>query len=126
MTKAAALYSFFSSFGIPAYEENSIYSMKNAPAFPYLTYEIQTDSFSEYDAALSFSLWYSSESWVSANAKSAEISAYIGSGGKVIPCDGGYILIQRAHPFAQNMGDDSDDMIKRITHNISVRYYTND
>lgn len=126
MTKTAVLFNFFAGFNIPAYEENSVYSMAEPPAFPYLTYEVKTDSYSEFDTPLSFSLWYRSTSWVEANAKSAEISAEIGRGGKTLPCDGGYILIQRGHPFAQNMGDSSDDMIKRIAHNITVRYYTND
>lgn len=125
MTKAAALYNFFAGFGLSAYEENSVYSLEKAPTFPYITYEVQTDSFEGDDIPLSFSLWYRSTSWVAINAKSEEISKAIGHG-VVLECDGGYILIHRGHPFAMNMGDDSDDMIKRISHNFTVRYYTND
>lgn len=125
MTKAAALYNFFSSFGIPAYEENSIYDSKIELTFPYLTYEVRTDSFGNTDTALSFSLWYRSSSWVQANAKSAEISREIGRVGKLLECDDGKLLLMRSHPFAQNTGDDSDNLIKRIVHNISVRFYTN-
>lgn len=125
MTKAAALYQFFSGFGIPAYEENSVYDMDDIPEFPYITYEIQIDSFSESDVPLTFSTWHKSTSWVAANALTQTISDTIGRSGAVLHCDGGYILIQRSHPFAQNTGDDSDDRVKRIIHNISVRYYTN-
>lgn len=125
MTKAAALYQFFSSFSLEAWEENSVYALESPPAFPYLTYEMRTDAFVDYDTALTFSLWYRSTSWADANAKVEEISAAIGRGGKVIPVDGGYLLIMRGSPFAQSLGDPSDDMIKRKLINITVRYYTN-
>lgn len=124
-TKAAVLYSFFSGFSIDAWEENSVYALESAPDFPYLTYEMNTDAFGDYDTPLTFSLWYRSTSWAAANAKVEEISAAIGRGGKVIPVDGGYLLIMRGSPFAQSLGDPSDDMIKRKLLNITVRYYTN-
>lgn len=124
MTKAAAIYQFWSSFGLEAYEENAIYSMLEKPQFPYVTYELNTDSFGNNDIALSASLWYHSHNWVNANAKAEEISASIGNGGKIIPCDGGYIWIKRRSPFAQSMGDDSDDKIKRKLLSISVEFWT--
>lgn len=125
MTKAQALYTFFSGF-LTAYEENSVYSMSEPPAFPYLTYELKTDAFGAYDTSLSFSAWYRSASWSAANAKAEEISAYIGRGGKIINVDGGYLLIMRGSPFAQSLGDPSDDMVKRKLFNINVRFYTAD
>lgn len=124
MTKAAALYSFFSSFGIPAYEENSVYDMEEAPGYPYLTYELNTDAFSQNDTPLTFSLWYRSTSWVKANAKVEEISASISRTGRILECDGGYILIMRGSNFAQSMGDESDNMIKRKLINLTARFYT--
>lgn len=125
MTKAAALYSFFSGFGIDAYEENSVYALESPPAFPYLTYEVRTDAFGEYDTAISFSTWHRSTSWSASNAKAEEISAAIGRGGTILHVDGGYLLIMRGSPFAQSLGDPSDDMIKRKLFNLTVRYYTN-
>ena len=92
MTKAAALYTFFSSFGLTAYEEDSVYAMAmqgQAPSYPYLTYEGKTDFFGEYDTPLSVSLWYRSSSWTEVNAKSQQISAAIGRVGTIITCDGG-------------------------------------
>ena len=124
MTKAAALYQFFAQFGLDAYEENSVYALEQPPVFPYLTYEVQTDAFGDYDAPLSVSLWYRSTSWASANAKVEEISALIGRSGVRIKIDGGFLLIMRGSPFAQSLGDPSDDMIKRKLLNVSVRYYT--
>lgn len=125
MTKTEALYSFFSGFGLDAWRETNVYALESPPAFPYLTYEVNTDAFGDYDTALTFSLWYRSTSWAKADAKVEEISAAIGRGGIVLAVDGGYILIRRGSPFAQDMNDPSDDMVKRKLCNISVRYYTN-
>lgn len=124
MTKAAALYQFWASFGIDAYEENSVYAMGEKPSFPYITYELNTDSFGDSGIPLSASLWYRSTSWLSAVNKAEQISESIGRGGKLIPCDDGYIWIKRRSPFSQAMGDDSDDMIKRILISISVEFWT--
>ena len=126
MTKAGALYNFWASFGLPAYEENSVYSFEEAPDFPYITYELNTDAFSENVTALSCSLWYRSTSWVQANAKAEEISQRIGYGGIVLKCDGGYIWLMRGSPFCKSMGDDSDDLIKRKYINISAYFFTAD
>lgn len=124
MTKAATIHSFYSSFGIGAYEENAIYTITPAPSFPYLTYELVTDSFSDSKIPLSISLWYRSSSWVEANAKAEEISSVIGQGGVILNCDGGHIWITRNSPFAQRMGDDMDYMIKRIIINLSAEFWT--
>lgn len=125
MTKTEALYSFFSGFGLDAWRETNVYTLESPPAFPYLTYEVSTDAFGDFDTALTFSLWYRSVSWAKADAKVEEISAAIGRDGTVLAVDGGYILIRRGSPFAQDMNDPSDDMVKRKLCNISVRYYTN-
>ena len=122
MTKEAALYNFWSSFALPAYEENSV-GLEAPPAYPYITYEINTDSFGN-SLMLTASLWYRSTSWNAANAKKREISEFIGMGGVTAPIDGGHIWIQRGSPFAQNMGDDTDDMIKRVLLNIQVEFFT--
>ena len=120
MTKAAAIYQFWSSFGLTAYEENTVHT--NA-AFPYITYQLVTDSFGR-EVSATASLWYRGESWTDINAKTEEISSYIGLGGKIINCDGGCIWIKRGHPFAQSMGDESDDLIKRKYINIVAEFMT--
>lgn len=125
MTKAATIYNFFSQFGLSVYEENSVYSEENVPDFPYLTYENKADFFNQYDTVISFDLWYRSSSWTAINAKSQEISAKISRTGTRILCDDGYILLMRQSPWAQGMGDPSDDMVKRLTHSLKVRFYTN-
>ena len=120
MTKAAAIYQFWNSFGLTAYEENTV---PTDAAFPYITYQLVTDSF-DRDVVATASLWYRSESWTAINAKTDEISANIGFGGKIIKCDGGHIWIKRGQPFAQNMGDESDDLIKRKYLNLTFEFLT--
>ena len=122
MTKAAAIYQFWNSFGLTAYEENTV---PHDAVFPYITYQLVTDSFG-LEIQITASLWYRSESWTAINAKAEEISQTISRGGKIIPCDGGAIWMKRGQPFAQNMGDESDDLIKRKYLNITAEFITAD
>ena len=122
MTKAAAIYQFWNSFGLTAYEENTVPS---DTTFPYITYQLVTDSF-DSEISLTASIWYRSESWTSINSKTEEISKKISRGGKIIPCDGGAIWLKRGQPFAQNMGDESDYLIKRKYMNITAEFITAD
>ena len=120
MTKAAAIYQFWNIFGLTAYEENTV---PDDAGFPYITYQLVTDSF-DREVPVTASLWYRSESWTAINSKTEEISANIGLGGKIIKCDGGRIWIKRGQPFAQNMGDESDDLIKRKYLNLTFEFLT--
>ena len=120
MTKAAAIYHFWSGFGLTTYEENTV--PENA-VFPYVTYQLVTDGF-DAEVMATASLWYRSESWTAINAKTEEISSQIGRGGKIIKCDGGCIWIKRGQPFAQNMGDESDGLIRRKYINIVTEFIT--
>ena len=122
MTKAAAIYQFWSSFGLTAYEENTV---PTDAAFPYITYQLVTDGF-DREVLVTASLWYRSESWTAINAKTEEISQKISRGGKIISCDGGAIWLKRGQPFAQNMGDENDDLIKRKYLNITAEFITAD
>ena len=122
MTKAAVIYQFWSSFGLTAYEENAV---PTDAAFPYITYQLVTDSF-DREVPVTASLGYRSESWTAINAKTDEISQKISRGGKIISCDGGAIWLKRGQPFAQNMGDESDDLIKRKYINITAEFMTAD
>ena len=122
MTKAAAIYQFWSSFGLTAYEENTV---PTDAIFPYITYQLVTDSFYR-EIQFTASLWDRSESWTAINAKAEEISQKIGRGGKIISCDDGAIWLKRGQPFAQNMRDEIDDLIKRKYLNITAEFMTAD
>lgn len=112
MTKEAVIQNFFESFGLPAFPAVSVPTASDErPAFPYITYIAYTDSDLERFVC-SCSLYYRSENWVDINAKTREISQYVGVG-RVLECDGGAVIVRKSSPFAQPMGDDSDNMIKR-------------
>lgn len=125
MTKEAALYNFWSMFGLPAYEENTVPTGEDGAEFPYITYQVVTGSFGN-DVALAGSVWYRSTSWKEANAKAQEISNVLSRGGVTLACDGGIIWLRRGVPFAQSMGDESDDLIKRKYLNITAEFITAD
>lgn len=126
MTKASALYNFFSSFGIEAYDETLVPTGDEAPKFPYLTYQLITDSF-DNEAIIPVSLWYRSEaSLLALNTKTEEISQRIGRGGVFLDCDGGKIWIKRGSPFAQTMSDPEDNTIRRKYINITAEFLTAD
>lgn len=121
MTKAAAIFNFWSDF-LTAYEENTV---PEDAIFPYITYQLVTDSF-DNEVQLTASIWYHGSSWVEANAKAEEVSQRIGRGGTFLKCDGGKIWIRRGSPFAQNMGDENDNLIKRKYLNITAIFLTLD
>ena len=122
MTKAAAIYQFWSSFGLTAYEENSV---PTDARFPYITYQLVTDSLGS-EVQMVASVWYRGSSWVDANAKAGELGQEIGRRGAVLSCDGGKIWLKRGNPFSQNMGDENDNLIKRKYLNITAEFLTAD
>jgi hypothetical protein len=124
MTKEEALHTFFSQFGT-VYQEDSVPAGEHAPAFPFGTYELATDSFNN-EVPVSFNWWTRSSSWSTANAKAREIAETIGRGGAVLRCDGGAVWIKRGTPFARSMGDESDSMIKRKILNLTLEFLTED
>lgn len=119
MTKEAALNNFFNSF-LTAYEVNTV--PDEAP-FPYITYDVVLDTFNS-QVLLTCDLWYRGTSWISCNSKAREIQQAVGRGGKIIPCDGGVIWIMADTPFAQNMSDPDDDMIRRKYIRFLAEYIT--
>lgn len=123
MTKDAAIQSFFESFGLPAFPATSVpTSGAEVPSFPYLTYIIPTDSDLGKIAA-SASVYYRSESWAELNAKVRAISEGVGAG-RVVECDNGAVIFRKSTPFAQPLGDDSDNMIKRKVLSFEVLFAT--
>lgn len=122
--KASALYDFWASFGLPAYEQNSVPTGENAPAFPYITYSVTIDSEGE-TVSLDASLWYRGTSWAACEAKLEEVSlALMDKKRCILLCDGGAIILRKGTPFANNMGDPEDNLIKRKVLNVEAMYVT--
>jgi len=122
MDKFQAIHKFWSSFGIPAFDENTVPDGEDKPSFPYITYDAVVSDFN-HPVAMSASIWYYGTSWSQITAKLTEIEAELGRGGVTLLCDGGAVWIVKGSPFAQRMPDDND-MIRRIFINISAEYLT--
>ena len=127
MDKNAALQSFFSQF-LPSYNEIAIYSMKNLPVYPYITYE---GFYAEYDddinatTNINFSTWYREAGLTNIYKMTDRIAKAIPRSGLRIPVDNGYIIIKKASsPFGSLMGEETDDLVKRMLHSISITTFT--
>jgi hypothetical protein len=121
MDKAQALHKFWSSFGLPAYDQLTV---PDGAQMPYITYVGVTDKIGT-PVALTGSLWYRSTGWADITQKADEISEYVNKYGHATEkFDNGYIYITGGVPFAQRMSDDTDDMIRRIYINIMAEYLT--
>lgn len=104
---AAALHSFFGSFGIPDYVENTV---PDDAVCPYITHQvIQPD----WQGSASFyaRVWYRSLSIAGLVSKVSEIANAIGEGVS-IPTGGGAVYIFKDTSFAQYMPFEGDDMLK--------------
>ena len=118
MDKAQALYTFWASFGLLAYDEQTV---PDGAAYPYITYETSTDSL-DNALPLTASLWYRSPSWAGIEQMAQHISETIGRGGVTVPYDGGALWITRRAPFAQRMSEPSDDMVRRMYISITAEF----
>lgn len=126
MNKIQALHAFWNSFGMPAFDENTVPDEADRiklykSAFPYITYEMSSDSLGGV-LAQSASLWYRSSSWADITAKEQTIADAISRGGRMITYDGGSLWLQRGTPWAQRMSDPSDENIRRIVMNVTVEF----
>lgn len=126
MNKIQALHEFWSGFNWPAFDETSVPEEKErialyGQAFPYLTYEVRSDEFGN-DTAMTASIYDRTSSWKNITEKEMEISEAIGRGGKLINYDGGAFWIKKANPWAQRMGDEKDDKVRRIYFNVSIEF----
>ena len=125
MDKAPALHSFWSSFGIPAIDEQSAYDNPTAEELlllpMYITYESAIGSFDGF-VAIGADLWHRSASWAAISQKADEIMNAIGLGGKLVPYDNGAIWITQADPVIQRLPADTNYEIRRIHININAEY----
>lgn len=118
MDKQQTLNKFWSSFGIPAYDELTV---PDDAVLPYITYETTTDDFGNM-LSLSASVWYRSTSWADITHKADEIGSRLGRGGKMLDFDGGAVWISKGTPWQRRMADPDDDTVRRIVLNLNVEY----
>lgn len=119
MNKDQAIYNFWSGFGLPAYDQ---FSIPDDAEYPYITYDTYTGALNDR-LILTGSLWYRSSSWEAVSLKKQQIENALYSM-PPIKIDNGYLWLSLGSPFAQRMGDDADDMIKRYILNVSAEFLT--
>lgn len=118
MDKLQAYHNFWSSFGIPAYDELTVPDERETP---YITYQTASNDFNN-TMPLTASIWYRGRSWVDVTAKEKMIAERIGRGGACVSYDDGAFWIVKGNPWAQRM-DDPDDMIRRIVLQFSIEFF---
>lgn len=120
--REACLHRFWSSFGIPAYDERTI----NPDArMPYITYEAASGYFDD-SLSLSASLWYHDTDWTDITLKGDEIGRSIGRGGIMRPYEGGAMWVTRGSPFIQRMSDPNDSTIRRLRLSVNIEFLSGD
>lgn len=117
MDKVQALTAFWNSFGLSAYDENTV---PDNAALPYITFSVGDDDF-DHPVSLTSSIWYRSKRWDEITNKLNEVSQRIGRGGIMVPYDGGAFWVKKGTPFAQRASD-PDDSIRRIFINVEVEF----
>lgn len=118
MDKVQALHSFWSSFGIKAYDESTV---PDDAKMPYITYEVTVGDYGE-DVASSASVWYYGDSWKPIEDKMKQIDEGLPNGGTCVSYDEGNIWIKRGAPYKQRVPD-SNDMVRRYYINVMIEYH---
>jgi hypothetical protein len=123
MTPEAAIQTFLSGFGMPAYATASVPDMAE---FPYISYDLSIGDWYE-EANLTANVWFKTTGEATPNAKVREIGRAIGHGGVTLPCDGGMIWVKKGSPWAQAMTIEGEaENVKRRYLNITLEYMTTD
>ena len=125
MDNYQALQSFWDSFGIDAYDDQTVFTDGQSPAYPHITYESFSGSW-EARRTLSANLWSRSTSWAWLKQKAEEIRQTIGSG-ITKSVDNGIIWfrIPEYTAFSQVISSGStDDLVKRVLLSVEVEFLT--
>ena len=115
MNKYQALYEFYNTFGIPAYEENSV---PEDAELPYITYPLTEPEWSE-QSSFYCQVWYPKKKLADLLAKADEICTAIGTM-KEFEQEGGYIVLYPSTPLIQIL---SDEMTQSAYINLSINAY---
>ncbi len=118
MTKAAALYQFFSSFGIPAY---AVTDVPDDAVLPYLVYELFVGAFGDITYP-TVELYDYSENTKPINAKAQEISDRCHNGAPIRYDGGGAVIFCGTW---QGLRDEVSDQIKRRRSNFTIHWVSN-
>ena len=126
MDKFEAQHAFWSSFGVPAFEEHSVPDMTTLSELgisDYITYQKVNGVFGS-SALVNPNIWTRSERWDRADALQIAIQSQLEHGGKCLLYDGGMIWAtpENNASFSQSLGDPDDDMIKRYRLSVILQF----
>lgn len=121
-TKEQALYGFWSSFGLPAYQEEAVPTGEDRPQYPYITYEVATDSFGEFQTPLTASVWDRSSSLERITRETKRITDRLATNAVSLHYAGGGMRLWLGRPATRAGADSSDDMVRRNIININAEY----
>lgn len=122
MDRWQAIYRFWASFGLPAYEENSI---PEDAKMPYITFESSVGGF-EAIITLSASIWdRTTKGTAFIDAKADEIQHKIKTMGCPEIAGGRYRVFVDDSIFAQNMNDPEDRLIKKKVLQVNFEFMAN-
>lgn len=99
---ATAVYEFFGSFGIPAYDQNAV---PDDAQLPYITCYVQEPEWGRQASGYA-QVWYRTKSRAMVNAKTDEIVRAIGDQGYKAKTNSGYVLIRPETPIVSPVSDD--------------------
>lgn len=120
LDKWQAQYTFWASFGIPAYEENSVPDIKDV-TYPYITYEaVGAPAVSR--TFVNVSVWTRSNSPQTAMRIADKILKRFEEGAAEIKFDGGGFFMAPEDNYAQIMGDSADSAIKRAVLSLVINW----
>jgi len=118
MDKIQAIQSFWSSFGLPAYDNSTV---PDDAEMPYITYELNIGDYGE-DVATTASVWYYGKSWKPIEEKMKEIDEVFNNGGININYDDGNIWLKKGTPYRMRIADEND-MVRRYVINVMIEYH---
>lgn len=117
MDSEQALDSFWNSFGVPAWDENTV--PDDAP-FKKITYEIITNEFG-VPTTTTVSIYDRSDGWKSVTDIFHLVKDRLKNGGVTIQSNDGIIWLKPGTPFCQRFGD-VNDTVRRLIVNIEIEY----
>lgn len=119
MDKEQAYHKFWSSFGIPAYDENTVIDPNTGrlPEPPYLTYDIVIGDI-DTNCYSNIILWYRGSSWAAITEKAHEIERFFAFGERTIEFDKGVTRIWLGSPKYQRAKETEDATIRTIIINV--------
>ncbi len=124
MDKAQALHQFWSGFGIPAWDENTVPDDDDIRGEKYIAYSVSTGSLDDV-INLTAKIWdTNTSSWEFVENKAEEIAEYIAKMvPPTIPIENGRLYITKGKPFSQRLSN-PNELVRGIYINIQAEFLT--